>query len=302
VALLRSRRPTDLPAEIQRLHRAGQEAVAAASAPPEGAHPASEPAPEVDGVPEVGPERLDAPLLRRAILDRGCLIVRGLVDRDEAAALAGDVDRAFAARETSTGDGYYEEFSPPGHPGFFERGFTAETGGMWTVDSPPILFGVLEMLERAGVREVLTQYLGERPAISAQKGTLRRVTKARVGWHQDGRFLGQVRTMNIWLALSHCGDVAPGLDLIPKRLDEIVPTGTHGEEFDWAVARPVAEEVAGETGIVRPIFEPGDALLFDDLFLHSTAADDSMTEPRYAIETWFFGPSAFPAEYEPLLF
>jgi hypothetical protein len=301
MALLRSRRK-DLAGRIEELHRAGQEAVAAAGTPPDGAPPAAAPAPEVDGVPEIGPDQLDAGLLRRAILDRGCLIVRGLTPRDEAAALAGDIDRAFEAREMGDADGYYEEFSPPGHPGFFERGFTAETGGMWTVDSPPILFGVLEMFERAGVRRVLTDYLGERPAISAQKGTLRKVTKARVGWHQDGRFLGEVRTMNIWLALSRCGDVAPGLDLIPKRLDEIVPTGTHGEEFDWAVARQVAEEVAGETGIVRPIFEPGDAVLFDDLFLHSTAADDSMTEPRYAIETWFFGPSAFPAEYEPLLF
>jgi hypothetical protein len=301
MALLRSRR-TDFAGKIEELHRAGRDAVAAAASPSAAAEPATDPVPEVDGVPEVGRERLGAALLRRAILDRGCLIVRGLVPRDDAAALAGDIDRAFAARETDAADGYYEEFSPPGHPGFFERGFTAETGGMWTVDSPPILFGVLEMFERAGMRQVLTDYLGERPAISAQKGTLRKVTKARVGWHQDGRFLGQVRTMNIWLALSRCGDVAPGLDLIPKRLEEIVPTGTHGEEFDWAVARPVAEEVAGDTGIVRPIFEPGDAVLFDDLFLHSTAADDAMTEPRYAIETWFFAPSAFPAEYEPLLF
>ena len=283
MALLRSRR-ADLAGKIDELHRAGRDAVAAAAGPPGGAEPATGPVPEVVGVPEVGRDALGAPLLRRAILDRGCLIVRGLVPRDDAAALAGDIDRAFAARETGAADGYYEEFSPPGHPGFFERGFTAETGGMWTVDSPPILFGVLEMFDRAAVPQVLTDYLGERPAISAQKGTLRKVTKARVGWHQDGRFLGRVRTMNIWLALSRCGDVAPGLDLIPKRLEEIVP------------------EVAGDTGIVRPIFEPGDAVLFDDLFLHSTAADDAMTEPRYAIETWFFAPSAFPAEYEPLLF
>ena len=33
----------------------------------------------------------------------------------------------------------------------------------------------------------------------------------------------------------------------------------------------MAEEAAGDAGIVRPIFDPGDALLFDELFLHQTA-------------------------------
>ena len=57
---------------------------------------------------------------------------------------------------------------------------------------------------------------------------------------------------------------------------------------------------AAETPIVRPAFEAGDALLFDELLLHSTAADPSMTATRYAIESWFFGGSAFPGEYAPL--
>ena len=62
----------------------------------------------------------------------------------------------------------------------------------------------------------------------------------------------------------------------------------------------MAEEAAGETGIVRPIFEPGDVLLFDDLFLHTTAAEPSMPKSRLAIESWFFGASASPAQYSPL--
>ncbi len=52
--------------------------------------------------------------------------------------------------------------------------------------------------------------------------------------------------------------------------------------------------------ILRPIFEPGDALLFDELFLHKTASDPEMRNPRYAIENWFFGASAFPGDYVPL--
>jgi hypothetical protein len=62
----------------------------------------------------------------------------------------------------------------------------------------------------------------------------------------------------------------------------------------------VAERAAGEVGIARPVFEPGDALLFDELFLHATGASRDMPDLRYAVECWFFGPSAFPDQYPPL--
>jgi hypothetical protein len=60
------------------------------------------------------------------------------------------------------------------------------------------------------------------------------------------------------------------------------------------------EEEVGAEAVIRPIFEPGDILLFDDLFLHQTGSDPSMPNPRYAIESWFFGASGFPADYAPL--
>ena len=111
-----------------------------------------------------------------------------------------------------------------------------------------------------------------------------------------------MRALNVWLSLSRCGDVAPGLDIVPRRLDGIVPTGTEGAVFDWSASQAVAEEAAGEVGILRPIFEPGDVLLFDELFLHATAAEPEMQSMRYAVESWFFGPSSFPPKYVPLAF
>ena len=106
----------------------------------------------------------------------------------------------------------------------------------------------------------------------------------------------------MWLSLSRCGDEAPGLDVVPTRVDHIVPTGTEGATNDWSVSWAVARDTAGDLGIARPIFDPGDALLFDELFLHSTAAEPDMPSSRYAVESWFFGPSAFPANYAPLAF
>jgi hypothetical protein len=62
----------------------------------------------------------------------------------------------------------------------------------------------------------------------------------------------------------------------------------------------MAEAAAGDRPILRPIFQPGDALFFDELFLHKTGSDPDMPEARFAIENWFFGASGFPAEYAPI--
>ena len=77
-------------------------------------------------------------------------------------------------------------------------------------------------------------------------------------------------------------------------------TATDEAVLNYQVSQRKAEEAAGDKPIVRPIFEPGDALFFDELFLHQTGSDPSMPKPRFAIETWFFGGSAFPGEYAPV--
>ena len=137
--------------------------------------------------------------------------------------------------------------------------------------------------------------------VTGHKTTLRKA-EPQVGgaWHQDGKFMGQVKALNLWLSLSHCGDDAPGLDLVPRRLDEHVTTETDETMLPNQVSQRIAEEAAGGRRILRPIFEPGDALLFDELFLHKTGSDPQMPNPRFAVENWFFGGSAFPPDYAPL--
>ena len=257
-------------------------------------------------------------LLRAAIMRNGCLLIRGLVDQEEAARLRDEIDRAYEARgseagEANGGSGYFEEFRPDAQFDLaFERALLLGSAGLWVADSPRMMAEVLELFDRAGLTRLATEYLGERPAISVNKSLLRKVKPTQIkdtdgskerspsAWHQDGAFLGDVRALNVWLSLSRCGDVAPGLDIVPRRLEEIVPTGTEGAIFDWSVSRAVTEEAAGEVSIMRPVFEPGDVLLFDELFLHATAAEPDMPNMRYAVESWYFGPSAFPAGYAPL--
>ena len=80
----------------------------------------------------------------------------------------------------------------------------------------------------------------------------------------------------------------------------IVATTTDEAVLSYQVSQAKAEEAAGDRAIMRPIFEPGDALFFDELFLHQTGSDPSMPKPRFAIESWFFRRPAFPGEYAPI--
>ena len=176
-----------------------------------------------------------------------------------------------------------------------------EGGGVLAVDSPMLTYEMLEMFEAAGLPRLVEDYLGEPGMISLQKTTLRKAAPEVGGaWHQDGAFMGDVRALNLWLSLSRCGDESPGLDIVPRRLDEIVATTTDEAVLSYQVSQSKAEEAAGDKPIIRPIFEPGDALFFDELFLHQTGSDPAMPKPRFAIESWFFGGSAFPGEYGPL--
>jgi hypothetical protein len=261
-------------------------------------------------LPEITPERLSAGLIRAAILRHGAILVRGLVDRETALALARDVEHAYEAREQFARKippeaGYYEEIQPePPNEPILHRVAVKLGAGMLAADSPRITFRMFEAFGQAGLREIVGDYLGEAPAISADKTTLRKVDPEIAGaWHQDGKFLGDVNSLNLWLSLSRCGDIAPGLDLVPRRLDHIVEAGVGDDGFETiVVTQEQAEGLAGEAGILRPIFEPGDAIFFDHLYLHQTASNPSMPNPRYAIESWFFGPSAFPEDYLTLAF
>jgi hypothetical protein len=166
-----------------------------------------------------------------------------------------------------------------------------------------MLHMLLEAYDDLGLRDVVEGYLGERPVLSANKCTLRRVeTTAGTDWHQDGAFLGAgIRALNIWVALTDCGVDAPGMDLVPRRFDEVVETGTGGAIFDWAVGPDTVAQLSADAPVVRPRFRAGDALLFDDLFLHRTAIDPSMNRSRYAIESWFFAPTSYPDGQVPIV-
>src|SRR6266480_214967 len=263
--------------------------------------------------PQAAPEELTPELLSTAILTRGCLHVRHLVPEERVSVLVDGIDRSIAGFDAHASGASASETTPwfeplkprPEYSVGVKRKWVRDSGGVWTVDSPRVLSDLVDTIDSVGLGAAIRAYFGERPVLSANKCTLRRVgldpTKA--NWHQDGAFLGEgIRSVNVWMALSHCGIDAPGLDIVPKRFDHVVETGTEGAIFPWAVGPGVVDRVSAASPVCRPTFEPGDVLLFDDLFLHRTAVDSAMTRERYAIETWFFAPSAYPGGQIPIVF
>jgi len=292
-------------------HRAGIELLENSPENPQYPEPATgSPARgEQSRCPEVTPDQLTPEIVRAAFLEAGCLLVRDVMDDDKALRLAADIDHSFEVRANldegeSDPDGFYDEMQPETPFRIPEREWIEEGGGVLAADSPKMLFDMLDTFEKANLRKVIETYLGEKPAISAQKCTLRKATPdISGGWHQDGKFMGEdVRSINVWLSLSRCGDVAPSMDIVPVRLEEFVETGGEGTYLDFQISDATAAKSAGDIGVVRPIFNPGDALLFDHIFLHQTGSDPSMPNPRYAIESWFFGPSSYPENYVPIAF
>jgi hypothetical protein len=257
-------------------------------------------------MPALDPGRLTPEAVRASILRCGCAYLPGLIPAHDATKLVEGIERGFDAQAKYTDGAPPEGLAPwfvPFEPGTDwdiakSRKFVRDGGGIWAPEAPRVMFDFLENLERTGLRSLIGAYLGERPAMTLKKWTLRRVpVLPHADWHQDGAFLGDdIRTINLWLSLSHCGDDAPGLELLPRRLDHVLETGTEGAFFPWSAAPAKVDEAASGTGTLSPIFEPGDALLFDELFLHRTATHDGMTRERYAVETWFFAPSLYPED------
>jgi hypothetical protein len=261
----------------------------------------------VQTIPEIRGGQLNAGILRSAVFHHGCLLVRGLVSETHVARLRSDIDQAVLAFDAYTeGDRsptpWHSHFVGP--DGDTPREFIRETGGVLAADCPPASADLVEAFEAAGFRDLATGFFGEAPLLLRSKCTLRKVVPyeadasvppTAVDFHQDGSFMGaDVRTLNIWLSLSNCGVVAPGLDVVPRRFDSVVEPGGDGALTFWTVSDSTTRSVS-EKLIETPVFEPGDALLFDHLLLHRTALREGMTQTRHAIEAWFGASSCYPA-------
>jgi hypothetical protein len=269
----------------------------------------ADPFPDQTGIPEIAAGELSAAVMGGAIGHHGSLIVRGLVPRDDAEQLCRDIDRVYSAFDAWAGGGEADDhwFSPIDRADcalFIElrRWNRAIGGGILAAESPAFMERLPRLFRRTGIIDIMNEFFGEPPVASVGKTTLRRIAPIKAGdFHQDGAFLGtDVRTMNVWIALSDCGVDAPGLQVVDRRLSRLVPMGGEGAGADWSVSP--ANALAANEGkpFACPAFSAGDAMMFDGMMLHATSYDPAMTRSRWALETWFFAPSAYAEDQVPM--
>jgi hypothetical protein len=291
--------------------RAVPEAVAQSSPRPEWPPALDDPFPGLTGIPEIAARELDWRIVGGAVLHHGSLLVRGLVDAGAAARMRQGIDEALDAYDAfqaagegaSGGPAYMPLPIPASEPLEATRPWSRESGGVWAAESPRLFQALLSLYRSQGLLDAVGGYLGEQPLLSVGKTVFRRAEPDGHGlFHQDGAFMGtDIRTLNVWTALSDCGEDAPGLEVVARRIPYIVETGTPGAIFHWAVARTEAERAADGAPIVFPRFKAGDALIFDQLMLHATGVKPGMTRRRYALESWFFAPSSHAADQVPIV-
>lgn len=297
----------------RRLVRLRHRAAAAIESTPRSPWPPAyeDPFPDVVGaVPEVPADRFDGDVMGAAIAHHGSLIVRGFFDADQVERTSRSIRRATDAMHgdpDALAEGWYEPSLGLDVDQAALRKLVAETNGVFLADSPPATAQVLADLADAGGIAAVARHLGERPVFSLQKSTLRRVLPQvrYTGWHQDGSFLGEgTRALNVWIACTPCGGDRPasGLELVPARMEDLLEAGDgHGGRaaIDGYAVHFMAKLLGVE--VVRPEFDPGDALFFDERMAHRTYLAEHMTEERLAVECWFFSPSHPNSEYHSLL-
>ena len=262
----------------------------------------ADPFPGESGIPTTTSEHLDADVLGGALLHHGCLRVDGLLAADEVARMVELIDAAFDERERAaahTGGATYVPFELGREraAGFGHDGFVR------VVDVPAAAFELVELFTSSGVRRTVTDHLGERPAMIANKWVLRRSPSGKIGadFHQDGAFLGTgIRTVDCWIALSDCGPGTdrPAIEVVPRRFP-LLEAGD-AAAFSWSLHPDTVRSAMPDAEVATPTFGAGDALFFDELLPHRTSMGTDLRE-RYAIESWFVAPSSYPDRHVPVV-
>ena len=244
--------------------------------------------------------------------------MKGLVSRSAAEAFRQGIDQAWSARDDfeagrlGINPAWFLPVASADAPELpYARSCAQICCGLWAADSPPMLSRLIDLLTQCGILDPIAELMGERPLLTVTKSTLRRVepvTRANwqrdeYGWHQDGVIIGRkVRAVNLWVALTDCGVDAPGLDLLARRVPYYLQTGSHGAWVEYSIGNGLVDLlVEGGANIVSPVFEAGDAVLFDPLTVHRSGVRQTMRHTRWAIEAWLLAPTDFPIDQVPLV-
>lgn len=231
-----------------------------------------------------------------------CLLVRNLFGPAEVTALRDAAARTYTFYDWAMGE------IRAGRPAPTDASFITPDGlgkardelanfrrfGSLLLGYCPYAVGVVStILSQNPIKACVEDYFGQPIGLSLNASSIRlseTSSDVRRVFHQDGSFLGGVdtETINCWVALDDCGVDAPGLEVFPQRIDDLLPAGEPGAVTGWEVAESAAYARMGADKAWFPTFKAGDAFLFDHLHLHRTHLTPAMTRNRFAAECWMF--------------
>jgi hypothetical protein len=177
---------------------------------------------------------------------------------------------------------------------------------------PEELALVLDIYRDCGLLGAIGDYMGATPLLHLERAKLRRhmVSEAPyiygVPWHQDGAFFERtIYGVNCWAAVSACGAQAPGIIILPRRLEEVVgwnlADGIAPVDYGKLIPKEEIRRVSQGYVIAEPDLQPGDAILFDEMTLHrSSRPKPNALADQIVTISWFFRGPGFPQKGLPL--
>jgi ectoine hydroxylase-related dioxygenase (phytanoyl-CoA dioxygenase family) len=284
--------------------------------------------PEKFTVPEVAASELTLDFLKNAMRQNGCCLVRNYFDADEADELKAYIDHSFSVHnsegfihnylskqvelrevlektkkdieENKKTNETYTDIVKLG------RNLTRTLGvdvSCLTATSPILAQKLLQLFDKKGLRDLLSEYFENEPCVSVYKWVLRKAVSPQkdIDFHQDGAFMGDyIDSLNCWVPLTDCGagTETPGIDIVPIRFMNSFAKGTG--VLNWTISSQAVVDKYGEKAVVTPSFSSGDAFFFDHCLVHRTQHIPNSTAERYAVETWFFDSVNFPKNQIPI--
>jgi hypothetical protein len=224
--------------------------------------------PDVDGLPDVHLSELTVDRLASGIQHHGGMVVRELLATDQVEGL-----------RTQLRDGTLR----------------AKQGGASSSEVDHMVAMLIEAYRTQGVLALAERYLGEAPVGFPHRTVVKRnEPSAGLPWHQDASFFrGPCGSLDVWTALTECGRTCPSLWLVPRRIERILDESQTTVDASATVEDEMPQVLEGVEA-VRPVLQPGDAILLDEMTVHRTGTGWKAPSREVAV-TWFFAPSRLPA-------
>lgn len=252
---------------------------------------------------------LDPLRVRAALRDHGCFVIREALPLSALDDIRAGAVQAYDAMESAHDRG---ELSPEEERrcrGYgilrpFEQSLSAASGS-------PMAEMIHVLVFESILGDVLRAVLGDDLLQLIEASHIRRQGPGQLGrpvpFHQDAGVM-RMRTgglLNFWAPLvDGAGDSAPGLELLPVALSEVVQCGRSDKPASVRDLMYSSFEIEDErisaygngTPLWAPVLNRGDVLCLDGWSIHRTAFRPSMQTMRYDFEIRFCRPDDYHAD------